>query len=169
MSARQDILRSIQAAVGGAESTFVDVPRGYRTAAPPIDGDDLIALFVERVTDYRAIVSRCGEADVPDTIRAALADTNRVVVPADFPYPVDDSVTDSGLSASDLDAVDAVITTAAAGIALTSTIVLDHGRGQGRRAVSLVPDRHVCLIRTDQIVHGVPDAVARLDPTRPQT
>ncbi|HET9860421.1 MAG TPA: LUD domain-containing protein, partial [Nocardioidaceae bacterium] len=55
------------------------------------------------------------------------------------------------------------------GIALTGTIVLDHGPGQGRRALSLVPDMHVCVVREDQIVAGVPEAVAALDPNRPQT
>ena len=73
------------------------------------------------------------------------------------------------LSADDLDAVDAVVTTAALGIAVTGTIVLDHGPGQGRRALSLVPDRHVCVVTADQVVPDVPDAVRGLDPVRPQT
>jgi len=62
-----------------------------------------------------------------------------------------------------------VVTTATAGVAITGTIVLDHGPGQGRRMLSLVPDMHVCVVREDQVVAGVPDAVARLDPVRPQT
>jgi L-lactate dehydrogenase complex protein LldG len=65
--------------------------------------------------------------------------------------------------------VDAVVTTAALGIAVTGTIVLDHGPGQGRRALSLVPDRHVCIVTADQVVSDVPDAVRRLDPIRPLT
>jgi len=62
-----------------------------------------------------------------------------------------------------------VLSTAALGIAETGTIVLDHGGGQGRRAATLVPDLHVCVVRTGQIVPGVPDAVAALDPRRPST
>jgi L-lactate utilization protein LutC len=76
---------------------------------------------------------------------------------------------DPRLPAGDLDHVDAVVTTAALGIAVTGTIVLNHGAGQGRRALSLVPDRHVCVVTADQVVADVPDAVRALDPTRPMT
>jgi L-lactate dehydrogenase complex protein LldG len=69
----------------------------------------------------------------------------------------------------ELDDLDAVVTGASVGIASTGTIVLSHGPGEGRRALSLVPDLHVCVVRADQVVHGVPDAVALLDPARPQT
>ena len=76
---------------------------------------------------------------------------------------------DTGLTALELDEVDAVVTEAAVGVAETGTIVLDHGPGQGRRALTLVPDLHVCVVRADQVVPDVPDAVALLDPVRPQT
>ena len=62
-----------------------------------------------------------------------------------------------------------MVSTAAVGIAATGTIVLDHGPGQGRRALSLVPDLHVCVVRSAQVVADVPAAVAALDPARPQT
>jgi len=82
-------------------------------------------------------------------------------------------VDDTDLSAAELDTVAAVVTTAAIGIANTGTIVLDHGPGQGRRAASLMPDVHVCIVTVDQIVSDVPEAVARLiasgSPARPQT
>ncbi|WP_242676524.1 LutC/YkgG family protein [Streptosporangium minutum] len=73
------------------------------------------------------------------------------------------------LSAAELDAADGVITGCALGIAETGTIVLDAGPGQGRRALTLVPDYHLCVVRADQIVAGVPEAVGRLDPARPLT
>jgi len=69
------------------------------------------------------------------------------------------------LSSSDLDGVDAVVTSAVVGIAVTGTIVLDHTEGQGRRALTLVPDLHVCVLTADQIVGDVPEAVARLGPS----
>ncbi len=67
---------------------------------------------------------------------------------------------DDGLSAAELDALDAVVTRCRVGIAETGTIVLDHGPGQGRRAITLVPDRHVCIVDADQVVADVPDAFA---------
>jgi L-lactate dehydrogenase complex protein LldG len=91
------------------------------------------------------------------------------VVPPALPWEVPGSVPDDRLTAYQLDEIDAVVTAAALGVAATGTIVLDHRPDQGRRAISLVPDLHVCVVRTDQLVAGVPDAVSRLDPVRPQT
>jgi L-lactate dehydrogenase complex protein LldG len=158
MNARDQILSSIRAAV--RDRTETPVPRGYRAAS----ADDIVELFAERVADYRAEVIRCNEGDLPRVIREALAPARKVLVPEGFPVPVGGVV-----DAVDLDSFDAVVTTAALGIANTGTIVLDHGPGQGRRALSLVPDVHVCVVREDQIVPGVPQAVAALAPGRPQT
>lgn len=170
MSAREEILGRVRDALAGSDREPVHVPRGYRSTPPP---DDLLGLFVERVEHYRATVTRCTESAVADTIAGLLArvvgERGRVVVPAGFPYDVRGGIPDEELGAADLDTVDAVVTMAAAAVAVTGTLVLDHGPGQGRRAVSLVPDVHVCVVRAPQVVAGVPDAMARLDPARPQT
>ena len=73
------------------------------------------------------------------------------------------------LSHADLDRLDGVLTGCAVAIAETGTIVLDAGADQGRRALSLLPDLHVCVVDVDLVVGSVPEAIARLDPTRPQT
>jgi L-lactate dehydrogenase complex protein LldG len=73
------------------------------------------------------------------------------------------------LSYADLDALDGVVTGCAIAIAETGTIVLDAGPDQGRRAISLLPDLHLCVVMAGQVVGTVPEALARLDPTRPQT
>jgi L-lactate dehydrogenase complex protein LldG len=80
-----------------------------------------------------------------------------------------DATVDDGLDGTELDAFDTVLTTCAAAAAETGTIVLDGSAGQGRRAVTLVPDRHVCVVRAEQVVHNVPELLARLDPRRPLT
>ena len=164
MTAREEILAAVRGALRDADRTVADVPRGYRSA---VADADVVALFAERVFDYRADLTRCTAAELPDAIRAALGTARNVLVPDGF--PVDGiGVSRAGTTAEPA-GFDAVVTTAALGIAATGTIVLDHGPGQGRRALSLVPDVHVCVLPADRIVPGVPQAVAALDPARPQT
>jgi L-lactate dehydrogenase complex protein LldG len=177
VSAREEILWRVRTALTEADRGPVEVPRGYRErrgaeahgASRGEAADDLVGLFVERVEDYRAGVERCGEADVPEAVRRALGSRRRVLVPEGFTWPVEHAVSDTGLSPHELDACEAVVTEATVAIAETGTIVLTHGAGQGRRALSLVPDVHVCVVRAEQVVATVPDAVAALDPGRPQT
>ncbi|WP_067431747.1 LutC/YkgG family protein [Nocardioides jensenii] len=167
MSARDEILGRVRAALADVDtSADVAVPAAPRSAAPP---GDVVELFLERVADYRAVVERCSVADLVERVRAALPEGGRVVVPPGLEIEIVGAVADDHLSAAELDAVDAVVTAARVGIAETGTIVLDHQPDQGRRALSLVPDHHVCVVRADQIVPDVPDAVTMLDPSRPQT
>jgi len=165
VSAREEILAQVRAATAGAAS--VPAPPPVR-AGDPASGATLLDLFAERVADYRAVVERC----TPDELagRVAAAVEGRVaVVPEGLGVEVPGAIVDTGLTALELDEVDAVVTEATVGVAETGTIVLEHGAGQGRRALTLVPDLHVCVVRTDQVVPDVPDAVALLDPARPQT
>ena len=163
MSARDDILAAVRAALKDV-SPAVAVPEAPR--AP--DRGDLVALFVERVEDYRAVVTRCSPADLGGVVAEVLG-ARTSVVPPGLDLEVTGSVVDDGLSAAELDAIDAVVTRAAVGIAETGTIVLDHRADQGRRAISLVPDLHVCIVDASQVVADVPDAIAQLDPARPLT
>jgi L-lactate dehydrogenase complex protein LldG len=165
VSAREEILGRVRSALDGAERGEVQVPRGYRSRPA---GQGLVERFVERVEDYRATVVRCATRDVESAVAAALPPGARVLVPAGLPWQVTGTI-DEGFPPRELDGFDAVVTAATVGIAETGTIVLTHGDGEGRRAISLVPDLHVCVVRADQVVAGVPEAVVLLDPLRPQT
>ncbi|GAA3431651.1 LUD domain-containing protein [Kutzneria kofuensis] len=150
-----------------------EIPRAYDVSRPL---GDLVELAAERIADYRAEVHRVASADVPAKIAELLAErgVRRMVGPVDLPsnWRVDGAEwsTDSPpLSIDQLDAADGVLTGCAVAIAETGTIVLDGGEAQGRRALTLVPDYHLCVVRTDQIVGIVPEALARLEPTRPLT
>ncbi|GIM63580.1 hypothetical protein Pve01_80870 [Planomonospora venezuelensis] len=163
MSARDEILRRVRSALSGV-SPAEDLPPAPRVP----DRGDLVALFVERVEDYRAVVTRCAAADLAAAVAGALAGAS-VVVPPGLDLEIDGAVVDDGLTAAELDRIDAVVTRARVGIAETGTIVLDHAPDQGRRAISLVPDLHVCIVDVSQVVPDVPDAIALLDPARPTT
>ncbi|ABM13518.1 MULTISPECIES: LutC/YkgG family protein [Mycolicibacterium] len=161
--ARAQILARIRAALGDRPA----VPEVPWTYGRPVGtgGLDLVDRFVERVADYRATIERVGEAGVGEAIALALRGLRKVVADGVVREAWPDSadwVGDDGLTASQLDGVDAVVTTATVAVANTGTIVLSHGPGQGRRALSLVPDVHVCVVRADQIVDDMPKAVARL-------
>jgi len=163
--AREEVLGRVRAALsdtrpnlgGASHDGLPEPPR--RT---PLAGAALVDHFAERVADYRAVVERCSVADLEATVAAALPAGASVVVPPGLGFEVAGAAVDHGLTAAELDKVDAVVTEARVGIAETGTIVLDHGPGQGRRALTLVPDRHVCVVRADQVVLDVPDAVAVL-------
>jgi L-lactate dehydrogenase complex protein LldG len=169
MTAREEILARIHGATADVTS-----PLGARGPAPmiaePSPGPtETVDRFAENVADYRARVLRVAPDAVATAVRDVLAEAGatRLVVPAGIPPdwlpgPGVDVVRDEGLSAVELDGIPAVLTAVAVGIATTGTIVLDHGPDQGRRALSLVPDLHLCVVHAGQVVHDVPDAVRRL-------
>jgi len=174
-------LERIRAALPPAR-TAVAVPRGYRgahgiqgdaDAPPPLDPTALLDLLVDRLEDYRATVHRCPPEQMATVLAALLH--GRVVVPDGFPSSWLGAVSaelvrdDPPLTPQALDATDAVVTTCTLAIAETGTVVLDGSAGQGRRALTLVPDRHVLVVEAAQVVATVPRALARLDARRPQT
>jgi L-lactate dehydrogenase complex protein LldG len=150
------------------------VPRDYLRAHHDPAEHDIVALFAERAADYRAVVERVADADVAAAIARALVVPGRYVIPAGLPseWIPDDAETaldDPPLSPAELDQLAGVITSCAVAIAETGTIILDHGPGQGRRALTLVPDFHLVVVRADQVAADLSDAFARLTPSRPHT
>ncbi len=168
MNAREQILSRIRTALLD-QPTPAPIPREYRQPGnTPGDPD----LFAERVADYRATVHRHADPDQIACKIEELLHGRRVAVPDGFPTHWLSTGVDAAhepLSITDLDQLDGVLTTCAVAIAETGTIVLDHGPGQGPRALTLVPDYHLAVVRAEQVLADVPDAVTALDPTRPQT
>jgi L-lactate dehydrogenase complex protein LldG len=178
-SARDEILRFVRAALADQRSispgAVAPGPRDYhRSLAADVD---VVALFAERAAEYRATVSRTNRVDLPAGIAERLRRrrVRTLAVPAGIPGEwlaeanVEAWYDTPPMSVTQLDAADGVLTGSAVGIAITGTVVLDAGSDQGRRALSLLPDYHLCVIRVEQIVGTVPEAVARLEPRRPQT
>ncbi len=175
MSARDEVLRRIRTALGpDRDQVPAPAPGGYRTHAG-LSTAQLLDQLAERLTDYRATVRRAEPGGLLDTVAGALAErgARRLAVPPglDLPGPLHgvELVEDHGLPARELDGFDGVITRAAVAIAETGTIILDGSAGQGRRALSLIPDYHLCLVQAGQVVGLVPEALARLRPDRPLT
>ncbi|MET0833988.1 MAG: LUD domain-containing protein [Actinomycetota bacterium] len=180
MNARDEVLARIRTAVADGAAP-APVARDYRTAGQPpaVPGEELLELLVDRLVDYRALVRRSSTAMVAATVVAALTErgARRVAVPEgilpaglDRLEPGIELVGDAPpLTPAQLDVLDGVLTGCAVAIAETGTIVLDGGSGQGRRALSLVPDYHLVVVTAAQVVATVPEGLARLDPARPQT
>jgi L-lactate dehydrogenase complex protein LldG len=178
MNARDEVLARVRAALAtpGMHHARTDGPPSQPGEPVPTLPDAIRELFAERVADYRAVVEQVGPNGLAAAVVAALGShgATSVVVPAGLDEGWVGSIADAGIAVTresdatgseQLDHVDGVVTTATVGIATTGTIVLDHGPGQGRRALSLVPDLHVCVVRTDEVVADVPEAVARLRPS----
>jgi L-lactate dehydrogenase complex protein LldG len=173
-AARDVVLARIRAALADRPPA-VTIPRNYQQSLPP--GPDIAELFVARVSDYRATVHRTTAAGLTASIAAVLAARGavRLVTPVGIPdawlagIQVERVGDDPPLTFRDLDQLDGAITGCAVAIAETGTIVLDGGSDQGRRALSLLPDLHVCVVLASQVVGSVPEALTRLSPTRPQT
>jgi L-lactate dehydrogenase complex protein LldG len=175
-SSRAEILRRIRAATGGGSSAeavragWDSIERRYKRAAARTR-EVTLDLLEDRLRDYDALVMRVEEAEVAGAVAKMMRDrgVRRLVVPSGlraewlpggFEFVVDD-----GLSAAELDGMDGVMTGATVAIAETGTVVLQNTAGQGRRAVTLVPDYHLCVVRVGDVVETVPEAIARLGRT----
>ena len=171
--ARTAVLGRIRAALAAEPPAPVVVPRDYDRE--PLSGGGDVARFAETVAEYRAQVTRIDAAAIGATVASLVPTGARVVVPADLPAAwVErvDALADNPadpLSITQLETAAAVVTGCAVGIAVTGTIVLDAGKTQGRRVLTLIPDHHICVVFTDQVVNTVPQAFAALNPLRPLT
>lgn len=174
-SARETILWRVRRATGdvpeGERPEDVPVERGYR-GRDDAPREEVVDRFAENVAEYEATVHRVEEAGLSGLIREILErrGLRHLVVPSGLPEAwVPENVEvlrdggDGRLSNEELDTSDGVLTGCALGISQTGTIVLDSGPGQGRRALTLLPDYHLCVVREDQVVGLVPEAFAGLE------
>lgn len=176
--ARTEILARIKRATADIteKDPALDVPITWEYGKG-IAMDDVVGTFVEKVIDYKATVVEVKADDVAAAVVEGLKATGATtaVAPtgldASWQKAVADAqlelrLDDPALTHAELNTTDAVITAAAAGVADTGTIVLTHAtdNDQGRRALSLVPDRHVCVIKASQVVSDVGEAMQMMRP-----
>lgn len=184
MSARSEILSRIQTALGCSGRTHQHpIPRNYIQSTDEEPGSPAVLnVFVDALEDYKALVVRASSDQVPNAIAAFLVDDHQVVVPHGLDPAWKAGIQRDGremcedspqhlIDKMDLDKKDAVVTASRVSIAPTGTIVLDGTADQGRRAITLVPDHHICVVNASSVMPSVPQAVSVLDPhsTRPLT
>jgi L-lactate dehydrogenase complex protein LldG len=174
--ARADMLRAIRSAMPspaeGREADYASIQRDYRRRGE-LSADARLALFVDRLEHYNVVVRQVPEKGLTEAIEAACRarPANELLIPAglDRSFLPDGVrwIDDAGLQYEELDTTGAVLTLATLGIALTGTIVLTHSTVEGRRALTLIPDYHLCVVRADQVVETVPEAIETLSRIRP--
>lgn len=177
-SAKAEILERIQRALGGSAPQPADrlrdyeaLPRHYRQTGV-LDAAARLDLFESRLHDYNATVYRSTEAGIAETVAQALATRGKsgLVIPPGLPAawlpPGFTFVSDEGFGYDALDQCEGVLTGCAAAIAFTGTILLKHGPGEARRALTLIPDYHVCVVHWEQVVETVPEGIRRVYPFR---
>lgn len=173
ISAKEEIFSRLhEALVDVVDENPEESPITWQYVQPTEIPGDIVDYFLQLVADYKAEVERVAVVDLPATIVRHLRDigAKSVILPAgldsswraaieaaDFDVRDDDNLT-----ARELNEIDAVVTAAAVGVANTGTFAMDHRPDQGRRALTLVPDAHICVVRADQVVSNTPEAIARL-------
>lgn len=176
-TAKEEILNRISAAQKQAGlPDHVDIPREYQKEGT-LNEDELREMLVDRLEDYKADVHVTDESGLNSTLVEILKErgcSTVVYAPgmdAGLLDGFEGTITpdDNAKDPRELDAVDAVVTESHVTSAQTGTIVLESNETCGRRALTLVPDRHVCIVRKEQIVYGIPEVVSRMNPERPAT
>ncbi|MDZ7916696.1 MAG: LUD domain-containing protein [Rhodococcus sp. (in: high G+C Gram-positive bacteria)] len=176
MNSRELVLGRIRDAITLAPARESEIPRNYRTSRT-MSADERMDLFVDRLEDYKAHVHRCTATEIAEVVTSIL--TAQGLRTLGIPAGLDRSwvagfdgtlVADSpDVPAPELENLDAVVTGSKVSCAETGTIFLDAGPEQGRRALTLVPDTHICVVFRSSVEVGVPEAIARLTPERPTT
>lgn len=172
--ARQEILERVRrAAPGGGDraAEYAAIPREYRREGGMSPAARL-ELFAARLFDYGAVVYRCSAPQIADAVAQALTQRQRSAivvsrgVPASWLPEGFEFIEDNALSYAALDESNGVLTGCEAAVAMTGTIILRHGPGQARRAVTLVPDYHLCVVHAQQLVETLPEAIRRSEEFR---
>lgn len=174
MRGKDAVLQAVRAALTDIPTTelpdAVPVTRNY-ARQDTLSTAARTALFEERIADYKVTVHRVDEKGIADQIAASCRSrrAKRLVIPADLPRAWLPTgiwfAPDDALSFGTLNSSDGVLTGCALAIAQTGTIALDGGVGQGRRALTLLPDFHLCIVYEHQIVGVVPEALTKLEPS----
>jgi len=173
-AAKQEILERIRQASDAAAdraAEYAAIPRGYRREGS-MSPEARLELFAARLHDYGASVYRCSATQIAGAVAQALTTRGRTVmviphgVPASWLPEGFEFAEDHGLSYAALDESNGVLTGCEAAVAFTGTIILRHGPGQARRAVTLVPDYHLCVVRAEQVVETLPEAIRRMEEFR---
>jgi len=169
--ARQQILDRIRRAIsGGSAAPYSDLPRNY-VRHGNLDEAARLSLMVERLQEYDADVVECTPDDLPACIADRLQSSGKHTFVAPPGLPVEwlaagfDWKLDHGLTHAEVEACDGVVTACFAGVADSGTIVLHHSASEGRRILTLLPDWHLCVVRTSQIVETLPEYFARCPKT----
>ncbi|MGW6656884.1 LutC/YkgG family protein [Rhodococcus sp. NPDC055024] len=176
MNSREVVLGRIRDAITLAPARESEIPRNYRTGRTMSD-EKRIELFVDRLEDYKAHVYRCAATEIAEVVSGILSEHELCTL--GIPTGLDRSwvtgfdgtlmVDSSDVPAPELEKLDAVVTGSKVSCAETGTIFLDAGPSQGRRALTLVPDTHICVVYRSSVEVGVPEAIAKLTPERPTT
>jgi L-lactate dehydrogenase complex protein LldG len=169
--AKHEILKRVRDAIGQAEPPVLPV-RNYRQR-----GTVSLEDFIEKLVDYNAGVYRCSAEGIASTVAHAMETRGKqsLLIPPGFPsawLPAGfDFIPDRGLDYDTIDRSEGALTACTAAISMTGTIILTHSETEGRRALTLIPDYHLCIVRADQVVETVPEGIRRLRDlqTRPIT
>lgn len=178
VSSREEVLRRIRVAIGGApkadaveiRTEWEALPRNYKRTAS-LEREAILEMLEDRLRDYDASVVRAKAGEIGAEIARILTERGkrRLVIPIGLAEALGESlpasfefVVDEGMASAELDGFDGVLTASTVAIAETGTIILQNVPGQGRRAPTLIPDYHLCVVRTSDVVETVPEAMVRL-------